>query len=167
MSDNILPDVLPGRIILVIAVSRHTSKTIMMDMTARLALVGPVVVIDGDGCLMMQLGSLVTIGEARPDNLVLIVMNNRMYETSGNQPIPGAETADLVGLAKSAGFRTALRIGDPGTLRDQIAGLIAGRGPTMVALDIDQEEPAAKWPALSMRNQIETVRNALQAGRAP
>ncbi len=47
MSDNILPDVLPGRIVLVIAASHHNSKTIMNDMTARLALAGPVVVIDG------------------------------------------------------------------------------------------------------------------------
>src|SRR5438045_3256128 len=47
-----------------------------------------VLVIDGDGSLLMQLGSLVSIAEHRPRNLVHVVMENGTYETSGSQPIP-------------------------------------------------------------------------------
>lgn len=118
----------------------------------------PVVVADGDGCLMMQLGSLVTIGHARAANLTLVVLYNGTYETSGNQPIPGAETADFVALARGAGFANACRIAEAKELSRQIDELIAARGPNMVVVDIAREEPATNWPALSMKKQIQDMR---------
>jgi phosphonopyruvate decarboxylase len=124
----------------------------------------PVVVADGDGCLMMQLGSLVTIGHARAANLTLAVLHNGTYETSGNQPIPGAETADFEALARASGFAGACRIAEADELRRQIDGLIAAPGPTMVVIDIAREEPATNWPALSMKQQIQALRGQLAAG---
>jgi len=123
----------------------------------------PVVVVDGDGSLMMQLASLVTIGHARARNLVLAVMCNSTYETSGNQAVPGGETADLVALARAAGFPVARRIGETAMLRRDIDGLIASTGPILLAIDIDREEPATAWPQLSMKQQFQDVRAALMA----
>jgi sulfopyruvate decarboxylase subunit beta len=119
-----------------------------------------VVVIDGDGCLLMQLGTLVTIANARPKNLTLVIMNNQFYETSGNQSIPGAGLTDIATLAGAAGFRSAHRISDPASLKQQI-GHLTDDGPTMLVLDIDREEPCEVWPALSMKNQIQVVRGKL------
>src|SRR5688500_12588488 len=53
-----------------------------------------IIVIDGDGSLLMQLGVLATIAGAGATNLYHIVLVNRVYETSGNQPIPGSERVD-------------------------------------------------------------------------
>jgi sulfopyruvate decarboxylase subunit beta len=122
----------------------------------------PIVIVDGDGCLMMQLGSLVTIAHARAANLTLIVMNNGLYETSGNQRVPGANLADFASLAKGAGFARATRIDDLDNLRRHAAELTSVGGPTMLVLDIDREEPCDAWPALSMKDQIENVRSAFQ-----
>jgi thiamine pyrophosphate-dependent acetolactate synthase large subunit-like protein len=117
-----------------------------------------VVVVDGDGCLLMQLGTLVTIGHARPANLTLVVMHDRSYATSGNQSIPGAETADLVALAAAAGFPVTYRTADADELRRDLARLAAAPGPRMLVLDLAREESSAHWPKISMKQQIDDAR---------
>jgi thiamine pyrophosphate-dependent acetolactate synthase large subunit-like protein len=123
----------------------------------------PVVVVDGDGCLLMQLGSLVTIGHARPANLTLVVMHDRSYATSGNQSIPGAETADLTALAGAAGFPVTYRAGDADQLRRDLARLTEAPGPRMLVLDLAREEPSTQWPAISMKQQINDARGQFLA----
>jgi sulfopyruvate decarboxylase subunit beta len=126
----------------------------------------PVLIVDGDGSLMMQLGSLVTIGHARARNLTLAVMRNGTYETSGNQTVPGTETADFVALARAAGFAQGERIADAPMLREKIDGLIGMGGPTMLVIDVAREEPSENWPSLSMKQQFQDVRAALTQGEA-
>ena len=48
-----------------------------------------VVVLDGDGSLLMQLGSLATVAGAKPPNYIHFLFNNGIYHTSGSQEIPG------------------------------------------------------------------------------
>jgi phosphonopyruvate decarboxylase len=122
-----------------------------------------VVVVEGDGSLMMQLGTLVTIGDAGARNLTVVVMHNRLYETSGNQPIPGARTADLTRLAMAAGFRQARRIDAVAELSAALSGAMEADGPGMLVLGIDREEPCAHWRPLSMKQQIQSVRKRLAA----
>src|SRR5207248_1411726 len=71
-----------------------------------------VIVVDGDGSLLMQLGSLVTIAGAAPPNLFHFVFENGVYETSGNQPLPGEGRFDLTGIALNAGYAHAVRFED-------------------------------------------------------
>src|ERR671935_804886 len=54
----------------------------------------PVFVVDGDGSLLMNLGSLATIGLLRAPNLVVIVMDNELFATTGGQQTPTAHGAD-------------------------------------------------------------------------
>jgi sulfopyruvate decarboxylase subunit beta len=118
----------------------------------------PVVVIDGDGCLLMQLGTLVTIGHARPANLTLVIMHDKSYATSGNQAIPGAETADFAALATAAGFPLTYRTADADELRRDLARLAAAPGPRMLVLELAREEPSTQWPTISMNKQINDAR---------
>jgi len=60
-----------------------------------------VFVLDGDGSLLMNLGSLATIGLLRPSNLVLVVMDNEEYATTGGQKTPTAHGADLEAAARA------------------------------------------------------------------
>src|SRR5260221_9002761 len=62
-----------------------------------------VIVLDGDGSLLMNLGSLATIGLLRPPNLVVVVMDNEEYATTGGQPTPTARGADLEAAARAMG----------------------------------------------------------------
>src|SRR5262249_28750991 len=60
-----------------------------------------VFVLDGDGSLLMNLGSLATIGLVQPPNLVLVVVDNEAYATTGGQPTPTAAGADLEAAARA------------------------------------------------------------------
>src|SRR6266581_6260604 len=71
-----------------------------------------VIVLDGDGSLLMQLGTLATIAGAAPRNLLHLVFKNGVYHTSGAQGIPGGLSVDFVTMAKGAGYRTALAISE-------------------------------------------------------
>jgi thiamine pyrophosphate-dependent acetolactate synthase large subunit-like protein len=104
-----------------------------------------VFVVDGDGSLLMNLGSLATIGLLQPANLVVVVMDNGEYATTGGQPTPTAHGADLAAAAR------ALRV-DAATARDGDAlrralddARSAGR-PCVVVAKVTESAPAAKPP---------------------
>src|SRR5438067_1476399 len=61
----------------------------------------PIFVVDGDGSLLMNLGSLATIGLLQPANLVVVVMDNEAYATTGGQLTPTAHGADLGAAARA------------------------------------------------------------------
>ncbi|MEE0934723.1 MAG: sulfopyruvate decarboxylase subunit beta [Methanobrevibacter sp.] len=65
-----------------------------------------IVVIDGDGSLLMNMGSLVTIFANNPRNLTWIVIDNGAYGSTGNQDTY-AQKLDLVDIAKSVGFKNS------------------------------------------------------------
>ena len=70
-----------------------------------------IVVIDGDGSLLMNMGSLVTIFAANPSNLTWIVIDNGAYGSTGNQDTY-AQLIDLVEIAKSVGFKNSYNYED-------------------------------------------------------
>lgn len=80
-----------------------------------------VVVLDGDGSLLMELGSLVTVAEAAPRNLMHLVLNNGMwFHETADIPIPGATQVDFCALAKGAGYSEALQVADSQGLSDTL-----------------------------------------------
>lgn len=70
-----------------------------------------VVVIDGDGSLLMNMGSLVTIFANNPRNLTWIVIDNGAYGSTGNQDTY-AQVLDLAEIAKSVGFKNSFKFED-------------------------------------------------------
>jgi thiamine pyrophosphate-dependent acetolactate synthase large subunit-like protein len=64
----------------------------------------PVVVITGDGELLMGMGSLATVGLQKPGNLTIVVLDNECYGETGGQASHTAATVDFVGIAKSCGI---------------------------------------------------------------
>src|SRR5262245_57450563 len=74
-----------------------------------------VIVLDGDGSLLMNLGSLVTIGGMAPKNLIVFVCQNGVYEITGGQPIPGVERLDFGQIALGSGFKRTEQVDDVAT----------------------------------------------------
>lgn len=72
-------------------------------------------IIDGDGAVLMHMGSMALIGNVSPDNLVHIVINNAAHETVGGMPTV-AGTIDLVQIAKGCGYKNAVSVSDLDTL---------------------------------------------------
>jgi sulfopyruvate decarboxylase subunit beta len=100
-----------------------------------------VFVVDGDGSLLMNLGSLATIGLLRPPNLVLVVMDNEAYATTGGQPTPTARGADLAAAALAMRV-DAITVDGEADLR---AALSEPRTRVIVA-KVDESAPIAKPP---------------------
>lgn len=99
-----------------------------------------VVIVDGDGSLLMQLGSLVTIAGAACHNLLHVVLENGVYETSGSQPLPGEGRFDLPGMARSAGYAEAVQFDDVRTFEPALPGLLERAGPVFVSLRTEAED---------------------------
>ena len=99
-----------------------------------------VVVLDGDGSLLMNLGSLVTVANMAPKNLVHFVSNNKIYEVNGRYPLPGAGQVDFSGLAKAAGYRRTFTFSDLENFKDGIGEVLDGSGPTFVTLQVEEGE---------------------------
>jgi len=96
-----------------------------------------VIVLDGDGSLLMNLGTLVTIAAVAPKNFVHFVGHNGTYEANGGHPIPN-KAVDFAGIARSAGIAKTHRISDLADFRARAPGLIKEEGPVFVELLIEQ-----------------------------
>ena len=103
-----------------------------------------IVVLDGDGSLLMNLGTFVTIGAVAPKNLVVLGFQNDAYEANGGHPIPQAQTVNFPGIAKSAGIPNASAIDDIAEFERRIPGILKSPGPTFVNLHIEQGPPRAR-----------------------
>jgi thiamine pyrophosphate-dependent acetolactate synthase large subunit-like protein len=65
-----------------------------------------VLVVTGDGEMLMGLGALATVAVKKPDNLAIVVIDNEHYGETGMQRTHTAAGVDLAGIARVAGFRT-------------------------------------------------------------
>jgi phosphonopyruvate decarboxylase len=95
-----------------------------------------VIVLDGDGRLLMNLGSLVTIAGAAPTNLVHFVCQNGCYEANGEHPIPGQDKVSFAGFADAAGYRTVAEFSDLSVLRRELSAFMKAPRPAFAALHI-------------------------------
>jgi len=127
-----------------------------------------VIVLDGDGSLLMQLGSLATIAGARPRNLVHLLFKNGVYHTSGAQEIPGGLTVDFVTMARGAGYRSALAIGELDDFQRRLPALLKDEGPIFVELHttLAEQTPMTARGGSPFHEQMERLRGKLLAGAA-
>jgi phosphonopyruvate decarboxylase len=123
-----------------------------------------VIVFDGDGSLLMQLGSLATIAGAAPRNLVHFVFKNGVYHTSGAQEIPGGLTVDFAAMARAAGYRNAYVVDDVGEFRRLLPKLLTEEGPLMVELHtgLADKTPMTAGMGVPFAKQVETLRERLR-----
>jgi thiamine pyrophosphate-dependent acetolactate synthase large subunit-like protein len=99
-----------------------------------------VIVLDGDGSLLMNLGSLATIGLQQPANLVVVVMDNEEYATTGGQKTPTAHGADLAAAARAMRIASAVTVRTEAELGEAFALL----GPAVIVAKVDESVPIAK-----------------------
>jgi sulfopyruvate decarboxylase subunit beta len=123
-----------------------------------------VLVLDGDGSLLMQLGSLATIAGAAPRNFHHILFQNGVYETSGSQPTASADQIDFAAMAAGAGYRAAYTFDDLGRFREELPGLLDEEGPVFICLKISLEDQMTAWDRVrvDVLEESRTLREALQ-----
>ncbi len=106
----------------------------------------PVMVLTGDGEALMGLGALATIAAQAPDNLSIVVLNNRRYGETGMQATHTALGADLVMLARGAGFREALAVTDDAAVADLAGRLRRCEGLLLADIIVMADEPPRVLP---------------------
>jgi phosphonopyruvate decarboxylase len=102
-----------------------------------------VIVLDGDGSLLMNLGTLVTIAHAAPRNLVHCLCQNGTYETNGAVSIPGQGQVSFTGLARQAGYPKTYTFDTLEAWEGAVPRLLREDGPLFVDLHV---EPGAPYP---------------------
>lgn len=98
-----------------------------------------VMVLDGDGSLLMNLGTMVTLSNKAPRNLYHILFDNGVYAVTGGQPVPGAGGTDWTALAKAAGYAATFSFDNLEDLTTGIDEVMASQGPVFVRLAITPE----------------------------
>ena len=119
-----------------------------------------VIVLDGDGSLLMQLGSLATNAGAAPRNFVHLLFKNGVYHTSGAQGIPGGLSVDFVMMAKGAGYRQVLSIDSLDEFKRRLPELLRAEGPVFVELHtgLADQTPMTARGGVPFPEQVETLR---------
>jgi thiamine pyrophosphate-dependent acetolactate synthase large subunit-like protein len=127
-----------------------------------------VIVFDGDGSLLMQLGTVATIAGAAPRNLTHLLFKNGVYHTSGAQNIPGGDGVDFVGMAKAAGYRTAFAIDELDEFKRRLPAILSDAGPLFVELrtGLSAETPMTARGGVPFPQQVEDLRTRLLRPRA-
>lgn len=96
-----------------------------------------IVVLDGDGSLLMNLGTLVTIGNVSPRNFTHLVFRNGTYEANGGHPTPAPE-ADFEGHARAAGIKRAFTATTLDEFDARIDYLLNEEGPVFGCIAVEQ-----------------------------
>jgi thiamine pyrophosphate-dependent acetolactate synthase large subunit-like protein len=135
------------------------------DLALGLALAQPergVIVLNGDGCTLMNLGSLVTLA-SYPASLFLLIVDNGIYEVTGGQPRAGAGHTDFAGLARAAGIKRIYQFDMLESWRAGAVEALTGTGPVVIWLKVEgklgQKTPKAPRP---MSEQITRLQSALR-----
>ena len=115
-----------------------------------------VVVIDGDGSLLMNPGTLATAASAAPENLTIVAIDNGAYGSTGNQPTLAASCVDLEQVARGFGFRNTVKV----VAEQEIIEAMKGRrkGPSFIhvlALPGNKDVPNIPVHHLEIKKQVQ------------
>ncbi len=98
--------------------------------------------LEGDGSILMQLGSLATVAARAPKNLAIVIMDNGTYQITGGQQTLTEQGADIVAIARGAGLAQSAWAADEGAFEELVALALREDGPWLIGCRIDREKPA-------------------------
>ena len=96
-----------------------------------------VIVLDGDGSLLMNLGSIVTMASVAPKNLIYFVLQNNDYECIGSYPVPGKGRVNFSKMARAAGFDKVYEFNTIEDLQSSLEQLMDEPGPIFATIHTD------------------------------
>jgi thiamine pyrophosphate-dependent acetolactate synthase large subunit-like protein len=98
--------------------------------------------LDGDGSILMQLGTFGTVASAAQRNLAVIIWDNGAYQITGGQNTLTSTTTDIVAVARGAGLAQSAWAADEEHFDALVDRALAGDGPWLIVAKIDGEKPA-------------------------
>jgi thiamine pyrophosphate-dependent acetolactate synthase large subunit-like protein len=119
-----------------------------------------VVVVEGDGAVLMHMGVLVTLGAVAPRNLTVLLIQNGVHAASGGQVLTNP-ALDLAQLARSAGVRHAENIGTPEAFGSALGSAVTADGPRVLVLatepDLDVVRPPMTFDPVVIKDRFMTA----------
>ena len=146
------------------------------DLALGIALAQPsrrVVCLNGDGSMLMCLGTLATAVEVGATNYILVVCDNGVYEITGHQPVTASGQIDYAAMAEAVGFRTVHHFDDARAWAEAVPALLQESGPTFVHVRTEpgdqgpigrRPEEEARYLQHSLAEWSGIMRDALVAG---
>jgi len=125
----------------------------------------PVVVITGDGEMLMGMGSLATVGLQKPGNLSIVVLDNEIYGETGGQASHTAATVDLVGVAHSCGIADARALATMAEIEGFAKAMQdVASGPHFASVKIDRANLERVLSSRDGQFTVTRIRSALGFG---
>ena len=122
-----------------------------------------VMVLDGDGSLLTNLGSLVTVAGMAPENFFHFVFEDGSYGATGGEPIPGAGKASFAGIAKAAGYANVYEFDNLEDFVIDVGRILNEQGPVFVCLKVEHGEIPRSEP----RTMLEAIKEMSELLAAP
>jgi len=124
----------------------------------------PVAVLDGDGNVLMNLGTLPMIASSKPRRFFHFVIDNGVYASTGNQPTasPGVQIEEI---ARACGYARVARVRDRAALEAKVAEFVGADGPSLLLVEtvVESGPPAPRIP-FTPQEMTARMRSALGAG---
>lgn len=98
--------------------------------------------LEGDGSILMQLGSLATVAARAQKNLAIVIMDNGTYQITGGQQTLTEQGADIVAIARGAGLAQSAWAADEGAFEELVGLALREDGPWLIGCRIDHAKPA-------------------------
>lgn len=99
--------------------------------------------LEGDGSILMQLGSLATVGARAPKNLAIIILDNGGYQITGGQVAASELGADIVAIARGAGIAQSAWAADEAHFEELVDRALTEDGPWLIGCRINNNKPVA------------------------
>jgi thiamine pyrophosphate-dependent acetolactate synthase large subunit-like protein len=109
--------------------------------------------LEGDGSILMQLGSLSTVAARQQKNLCVVIMDNGAYQITGGQKTMTEQGADIVAIARACGLAQSAWAANEDAFVELIGRSLAEDGPWLIGCRIDNQKP------------VDTTVNPGEAGR--
>lgn len=119
-----------------------------------------VIVLDGDGNILMGLGNLALIGALKPSSLIHLVLDNQTYGTTGNQPTISPHLP-LYQMAQAAGYRESYLIDHEDKLQEVFTESLSQSGPIFIQIkvspEVSQISPRIPYSAKEIKERFMSV----------
>ena len=96
-----------------------------------------VICLDGDGSVLMHMGSLAIVGQSHQENLIHVMLNNGAHDSVGGQPT-SAFAIDIASVARACGYREVMVAAEPEEIQQAFASLLGRKGPSFLELRVNK-----------------------------
>ncbi|MFM8552245.1 MAG: thiamine pyrophosphate-dependent enzyme [Nitrospiraceae bacterium] len=119
-----------------------------------------VIVLDGDGNVLMGLGTLATVGALKPKNFIHVVLDNEVYGSGGNQP-SYSRVVKLDQIAKAAGYVHVERVREREDVIYEFKDMLGKDGPSLLLVKVTEQVEDVPWVSLAPAQIAERFRTAI------